>query len=87
MKTDLYTKTLLTVITVCLTIIVIKQVDIIPGAYADAPKTNYGLVPLNSDGSVNVKLSPDDIVKVDIYEVDGNSVAHYNGKLKVEVEQ
>lgn len=62
MKTDFYTKAVLTVIAVCLTIIVLKQVDIIPNAYAETPKTkinnnmNYGLVPLNADGSIDVNI-------------------------------
>mgnify|MGYP000866725966 CR=1 FL=1 len=62
MKTDFYTKTVLTVIALCLTIIVLNQVDIIPKAYAESPETNlnpyinYGLVPLNEDGSVDVNI-------------------------------
>lgn len=62
MKTDFYTKAVLTVIAVCLTIIVLKQVDIIPNAYAETPKTNlnsnmnYVLVPLNADGSIDVNV-------------------------------
>lgn len=40
MKTDFYTKVVLTIIAICLTIIVLKQVDIIPNAYAETPKTN-----------------------------------------------
>jgi hypothetical protein len=40
MKTDRYTKTVLTIIAICLTIIVLKQVDIIPSAYAGTPTTN-----------------------------------------------
>jgi len=62
MKTDFYTKAVLTVIAVCLTVIVLKQVEIIPSAHADAPKTNsapnkqYALVPLNADGSIDVNI-------------------------------
>jgi|WetSurMetagenome_2_1015567.scaffolds.fasta_scaffold1353266_1 hypothetical protein len=75
MKTDIYTKIILTVIAVCLTFIVLKQVDIIPPIYADTPSNvikdgNYGLVPLNKDGSINVKLNSD-IVDVNIVEADG----------------
>ena len=62
MKTDYYTKAVLTVIAICLTIIVIKQVDLVPKAYAETPKSNlntninYGLVPLNADGSIDVSI-------------------------------
>lgn len=34
MKTDTYTKTILTIIAICLTINVVKDYDIIPSAYA-----------------------------------------------------
>ena len=78
MKTDFYTKTVLTVIALCLTIIVLKQVDIIPKAYAGSPETNlkpymnYGLVPLNEDGSIDVKIiSGSDKINVNIEEVGG----------------
>ena len=90
MKTDFYTKAVLTVIAVCLTIIVIKQVDIIPIAYAGAPKTNsntnmnYGLVPLNEDGSIDVNVvSSSETVKVNIEEVGGFWVG--GSKLPVKV--
>ena len=62
MKTDFYTKAVLTVIAICLTIIALKQVDIIPNAHAEPSKAtlntnmNYGLVPLNADGSIDVNI-------------------------------
>jgi len=78
MKIDFYTKSVLTVIAVCLTIIVLKQVDIIPNAYAESPKTNlnsnpnYGLVPLNTDGSIDVNIkSNSSITDVNIAKVGG----------------
>ena len=78
MKTDFYTKTVLTVIAICLTILVLKEVDLIPKAYANktynglSPNINYGLVPLNSDGSVDVNIkSNSDIINVNIEEVGG----------------
>lgn len=75
MKTDLYTKTLLTIIAICLSVIVVNQSGIIPGAYAETRKefegnVNYGLVPLNDDGSINVRISSSEILAVKIEEVD-----------------
>jgi hypothetical protein len=65
MKTDFYTKTILTVIAICLTINVLKDFDFIPKAYAtENNKTelnmptnkNYGLVPLNTNGTIDVNI-------------------------------
>ena len=61
MNTDRYTKIVLTVIAACMVINVLEKVDIVPRAYAnEATAVNeaptYGLVPLNSDGSINVSL-------------------------------
>ena len=72
MKTDFYTKAVLTVIAICLTIIVIKEVDIMPKAYAGPAKTNlnpnvnYGLVPLNADGSIDVNIKSSSTMDVNI---------------------
>lgn len=77
MKTDFYTKAMLTVIAICLSIIVLKQVDIIPYAHANPTtnletSTNYGLVPLNSNGSIDVNIkSTNETVRVNIEEVGG----------------
>lgn len=54
MKTDKYTKVILTVIALCLTINVIKEFNIIPTAYASEVKDlkdipeGYKMVPINS---------------------------------------
>ena len=101
MKTDLYTKSVLTVIAACLAIIALKEVDIIPTAQAATNFTNvhYGLVPLNSDGTIdvniksssaNVKVSIEDIntydkLPVNIEEVD--SYAFSNCTIPVKVKQ
>lgn len=89
-KIDNYTKGVLTLIAVCLTILAVKQLDVIPKAYAgdtisnpSKPYVNYGLVPLNEDGSVTVKLAPASIMDVNIEEVGGYSTW---GTLKVEIE-
>lgn len=111
MKTDKYTKSVLTIIAVCLTILTLQSIDIIPKAYASEespnlktePSTsignNYAIVPLNSDGSidVNVKsissemdvnitgISTKDELDVNIDEVGGGYVSH-GGPISVEVE-
>lgn len=76
MKLDLYTKTVLTVIAVCLTINVLKDFEIVPKAYANEPHKinqnflspipNYALLPVNADGTidVNIKSSPEMDVNV-----------------------
>ncbi|MBO9698664.1 MAG: hypothetical protein J7604_00575 [Sporocytophaga sp.] len=79
MKTDLYTKTILTIIAVCLVIIVVKQIDIIPNAHAANSDNavydpNYRLIKTNADGTidVNIKSSTSSIdvnlVKVKTYD-------------------
>ena len=91
MKTDFYTKAVLTVIAACLTIIVLKQVDIIPKAYAGTPKTNlnnnmnYGLVPLNTDGSIDVNIKSSSEIYVNITGVNGGYVQY--GKLPVVIKE
>ena len=107
MKTDFYTKTILTVIAVCLTIIVLKDFDFIPKAYANEPtnktinelvKTNYAVVPINEDGSINVKvmssseidvninsISTKDELDVNIDEIGGGYVS-YGGPISVEID-
>jgi hypothetical protein len=102
MKTDYYTKAVLTVIAICLTIIVVKQIDIIPNANAETTRPNYntnmnyGLVPVNEDGSINVNIkstsstmdvnivdiSTFDELDVNIDEVSGISTS---GKVPVEI--
>jgi hypothetical protein len=74
MKTDRYTKVVLTVIAACMVVNVLDKIDITPKAYAagpgnklTVPSTNYGLVPINKDGSINVKtVSPMDVNVVGI---------------------
>jgi len=67
MKTDLYTKVILTVIAVVLTLNLLKG-SITP-AMADAK--HYATVPVNSDGSINVRMAKTDgIIDVRIKGVD-----------------
>lgn len=73
MKTDFYTKTVLTIIAICLTILTFQNVDIIPKTYASKtkdlnlnPLKNYGLVPLNPDGSIDVNIKSASTMDVNI---------------------
>ena len=75
MKLDLYTKSILTIIAICLTINVLKAFDIMPKAYANEPlknelnllpNKNYGLIPVNADGTIDVNIKSSSEMKVDI---------------------
>lgn len=78
-KMDNYKKSVLTVIAICLTILTLKQLDFLPKAYAGEPSinenksfANYGLVPLNKDGSIDVNIkSSNETVTVNVEEVGG----------------
>ncbi|MDM1395616.1 hypothetical protein [Myroides odoratimimus] len=85
MKVDLYTKAILTVIAACLVVIVFKDISIVTPAQANTPanftpsaNTNYGLVPLNADGSMNVRVN-----NFDEYANDVN--VRFNDELKVRI--
>jgi len=74
------------VIAINLTLLTLFQLNIWPStanANEYISSVNYGLVPLNTDGSVSVKLSSSDIINVNIDEVGGGYVSY--GKLKVEI--
>lgn len=68
MKPDFYTKAVLTVIAVCLLAIVGRDIKLIPTAKAsNMPPAGYSMVPVNEDGSVNVRLiSVDDAADMDV---------------------
>ena len=69
MKVDLYTKSILTIIAICLTINVITEFELLPRAYASEPTTDpmvsteYKLVPINEMETIDVRI-------VDIYTSD-----------------
>ncbi|AXT61021.1 hypothetical protein D1816_11910 [Aquimarina sp. AD10] len=71
MKSDSYTKLILTVIALCLVIIVVRDIDIIPKAHAnEVSNTKYGALPINEDGSITVRLSNSDQIDVNIKNID-----------------
>lgn len=64
MKVDVYTKTVLTVIAICLSIQTLKTIDFFPKAYAAAdesiekniPNTEYRLVPISETNTIDVRI-------------------------------
>lgn len=74
MQTDLYSKIILTIIAFCLVIIVIRDIEFIPKANANSieslPDTRYGLVPINDDGSINVRINQGSLVDVRLIGID-----------------
>ena len=86
MKVDLYTKTVLTVIAVCLVVLTLHQVSVVPRAYAVPATANsgYDLKP-NYDGSINVRLI--DISTLSrALPVSLESIPPYDKIIKVQVE-
>ena len=58
MKTDLYTKTILTVIAVCLTVNLLKEFEVIPTAKANTTATAQTSIPIvTQETPVNVNIS------------------------------
>jgi len=86
MKTDLYTKTVLTIIAVCLTINIVQQLNIIPSVYAsekENPATldfspfteiiDVRIVDINTYDELNVNIKSVDTydeLKVNIKSID-----------------
>lgn len=74
MKLDTYIKGALTVIAACLVLLTANNLGLIPTAKADSalqtmPSTNegYALVPINEDGSINVRVqSINDLETIDV---------------------
>ena len=63
MKTDLYTKTILSIIALVLSLNLLAEFNFISKAYAKSENfiiPNYLSIPVNEDGSINVKLSKRD---------------------------
>jgi len=72
MKNQKLTNTLLGVIAINLTFLTLLQLNLFPTAYANSTSpvnANYGLVPLNPDGSISVKLSEQQIKEIKPSEV------------------
>lgn len=74
MKTDKYTKVVLSIIAICLINIAFGDLQLLPAAHAGEAEgptpAAYGLVPLNEDGSITVKLSRQQEIDVNIKGID-----------------
>ncbi|RFZ83394.1 hypothetical protein DYU05_14775 [Mucilaginibacter terrenus] len=83
MKTDLYTKVILTIIAIALTVNLFKS-SITP-AMAETKK--YATVPVNADGSINVRISKaDGPMEVELKKVD-NWAFYYTPPIAVKVKE
>ena len=83
MKTDLYTKIILTIIAVALT------VNLFKGSIAPvmADNKHFVNVPVNPDGSLNVGIKKgSDVGKVDINDIDQNAF-QYVEPLQVKIKE
>lgn len=85
MKTDFYTKTILTFIAICLTINVVKELNIIPQAHASKKITetadNYKLVPISENNTLDVRIvdiNTYDELKVNVSNIDTNDEMKVN---------
>lgn len=86
MKVDTFTKIVLTVIAINLSILTLKNIDLIPKAYANEPSSNlnaipsssYGLVPINEDGSISVRLNSFDEIDVNLVGIETKDELHVN---------
>jgi len=86
MKTDLYTKTILTIIAICLTINVVKDAELIPSAYADDANDPLKSVPVSNLGTttevIDVRIV--DINTYDELNVNVKSIDSYD-EMKVNI--
>ncbi len=73
MKTDLYTKAVLTVIAIALVALVFKNGTILNDAKAGQTTwSRYASIPLNEDGSINVRMTTD--MDVNLKSIGGSSI-------------
>ena len=85
MKPDLYTKAVLTVIAACLLVLAGRDLQLVPAATAavkPAATQTYGLVPVNADGSITVRLQTQEAMPVNIIGIQrpftSDNVARYS---------
>tara|TARA_B110000014_G_C19983665_1_gene509400 strand:- start:398 stop:667 length:270 start_codon:yes stop_codon:yes gene_type:complete len=75
MKKDTTLKVILGIIALNLTLLTMDQLDLFPKSYASETSqpinSNYGLVPLNEDGTITVKLDEAAIMDINIHSFKG----------------
>ncbi|MES2447310.1 MAG: hypothetical protein V4546_09020 [Bacteroidota bacterium] len=92
MNKNNYLKIILTVIAVNLTLITFASLGLIPSANAgngnelNSSKQQYGVVPINKDGSITVKFSPEEVVDVRLRGIDEASSLRWEA-IKVKVQE
>jgi hypothetical protein len=69
-----YLHAVLTVIAVCLVLITFAVTGVIPMAHARESNPRFISVPVNADGSINVRLVKGQTMDVNIEEINGSSV-------------
>lgn len=69
-----YLHAVLTVIAVCLVLITLAVTGVLPAANAREANPRFISVPVNSDGSINVRFVKGQTMDVNIEEVNGSSV-------------
>ena len=76
MKTDLYSKTILTIIAICLTVNLVKEFELIPSAHAAESSNDF-------ETAIKYKLVPiDEFNTIDVRIVDINTYDELNVNLK-----
>jgi len=75
MKKDTTLKVILGIIALNLTLLTMDQLNLFPKSYANETtqpiNANYGLVPLNEDGTITVKLDEAAIMDINIHSFKG----------------
>ena len=85
MKIDQFTKVLIAIIAVNLTYQTVKDIRFGTNSFAaennyEIPDIKYGIVPLNADGSISVKLSDYDRLDVNIVDISTSDLINVNLK-------
>jgi len=83
-NSDTFTKIILSIIAFCLVVLVIQNASFIPEAQANTNLPNgYGLVPINEDGSINVRFTEQNRIDVNVHSIGGNFI--YGSTLSVKL--
>ena len=69
-----YLHAVLTVIAVCLVLITLAVTGVLPAANARESSPRFISVPVNADGSINVKFVKGQTMDVNVEEINGSSV-------------
>lgn len=80
MKTDRYTKTVLTIIAASLVILIVQNSSFIPQVNATESQLYHPMIPVNEDGSIKVSLSPEQYINVKVIGIETSDHANVNIK-------